>query len=209
MNIFKKINVEILIRALACALVLSAALSLVSFDATCSEIRNNVLRLHIKANSDSESDQALKLKVRDAVLEVSESVFADCQSLGEAYDAADQNLGLFNTVAQNTVYAMGYDYPVSVSVGESWFETREYETFTLPAGTYEAIKINIGDAQGKNWWCVMFPALCVPSATVTPSDSFDEDAEKIVTEPEGYEVRFKAVEVFEKIRHTLCDLFGF
>ncbi len=208
MNKIKFFNKELLIRAVACAFVLTAVLSLVNFDAKCDEIRNNVLRLHIKANSDSASDQELKLRVRDAVLVVSKDVFSGCESLDEAYLKANENIELFNTTAQNAVYSYGYDYPVSVTLGDAWFETREYEDFTLPAGTYDALRINIGDAQGKNWWCVMFPALCVPTATATPHNSFSEDTEKIVTEPQKYEVRFKAVEVFQRFKNKISLVFG-
>ncbi len=207
MNKLKKFNPQILIRAVACAFVFTAVLSLANFDAKCNEIRSNVLRLHIKANSDSASDQELKLHVRDAVLTASENIFSTCNSLEDAYAAAGENIDLLSNVAQNTVYSYGFDYPVSVTLGEAWFETREYENFTLPAGTYDALRINIGQAEGKNWWCVMFPALCVPSATVTPQNSFSENSEKIVTEPDKYEVRFKTVEVFEKIKYKLSSFF--
>ena len=209
MNITKTEKIQLLIKAVACALVLSAAMSLASFEESCGKIRENVLRLHIKANSDSAVDQNLKLSVRDAVLVTSEAVFSECSSLEEAYTAASDNVEKFKETAQNTVNELGFDYPVSVSIGEAWFETREYESFTLPAGNYEAVRINIGEGKGQNWWCVMFPTLCIPSAKpVDVGENMDDDCEKIVTEPERYEVRFKAVERYERIKSGIIRFLG-
>ncbi len=204
--IFQRLRVDILFRAVACALVLAIAMSLVNFDASCEGIRENVLRLHIKANSDSLEDQELKLKVRDAVLTVSEQIFADCTSEAEACYKATESIGLLNEVAQDEVIRNGYDYPVTVSVGNAWFETRHYETFTLPAGTYEAVRINIGEAKGKNWWCVMFPALCIPSAGENMGE-MNEKEQEIVTEPDRYVVRFKMVEIFETVKNRIGKIF--
>lgn len=198
---------DLIFRAVACGLVLAVAMSVVSFDARCEEIRNNVLRLHIKANSDSVDDQELKLKVRDAVLEVSGEIFADCNSEAEAFDAANENIDLLNEIAQNTVFENGYSYPVSVSVGDAWFETRHYEDFSLPAGVYEAVRISIGEGKGKNWWCVMFPALCIPSAT-KDLDEMDEAEQEIITESDRFAVRFKVVEIFESFKNKIGKIFG-
>lgn len=207
MNVLKKIDKSIVLKAVACALVLSAALSLVGFDTACEEIRDNVLRLHIRANSDSAEDQELKLYVRDAVLQVSDEIFEGCQNESEAFAAANDKLDLLNEVAQNAVSEKGYDYPVSVSIGDAWFETREYESFTLPAGTYEAVRINIGSGSGKNWWCVMFPALCIPSASDNDvSDALGEKQEEIVSNSDKYVVRFKVVEIFERIRNKFRQI---
>ena len=205
--ILKRFSVDVFLRAVACALVLIFAFSVVRFEARCEGIRHNILRLHIKANSDSDEDQALKLKVRDAVLSVSEQVFADCSSEAEAFAAANQSIALLNETAQNAVYENGYSYPTTVSVGDAWFETRHYEKFTLPAGNYEAVRINIGDGKGKNWWCVMFPALCIPSAGDN-LDDMDEKEQEIVTEPDHYVVRFKVVEIFQSFKNKLVKIFG-
>ncbi len=209
MNILKKFNVAMGIRALCCGLVLAAAMSVVCFEHTCDGIRNNVLRLHIKANSDSQEDQELKLFVRDAVLNVSEEIFSSATTEEEAFSIAKENIDLLNETAQNAVFQKGYDYDVSVTIGDAWFETRRYEHFTLPAGTYEAVRINIGSGEGKNWWCVMFPALCIPSAKADDvSDNFEEREEKIVTQSEKYVVRFKTVEIFERIKNKIGKIFG-
>ena len=209
MNILKIEKVNLFIRAVACALVFTAAISLVSFEASCDEIRQNVLRLHIKANSDSESDQNLKLLVRDAILEVSEQVFSGCDSVEKAYTCAADNVTLFQETAETVIKSNGYDYSVSVDIGTAWFETREYENFTLPAGTYEAVRINIGSGEGKNWWCVMFPSLCIPSAKSDDAKQvLGEENEKIVSKPDRYEVRFKTVEIFEKLKQRLSKIFA-
>lgn len=205
--ILRKFNIDSFLRATACALVLILAFSVVRFEARCEGIRDSCLRLHIKANSDSNEDQVLKLKVRDAVLQVSEQIFADCNSEAEAFAAANQNIKLLNDTAQNVVYENGYSYPTTVSVGDAWFETRHYEDFTLPAGTYEAVRINIGDGEGENWWCVMFPALCIPSVSDNMG-GMDEKEQEIVTEPDRYVVRFKVVEIFQSFKNKIGKFFG-
>ena len=205
--ILRRFSVDVFLRATACALILILAFSVVRFEARCEGIRDSCLRLHIKANSDSDEDQALKLKVRDAVLSVSEQIFADCGSEAEAYAAASQNIELLNKTAQNAVYENGYHYLTTVSVGDAWFETRHYEDFTLPAGTYEAVRINIGNGEGKNWWCIMFPALCIPSVS-NSMDEMDEKEQEIVTEPERYVVRFKVVEIFQTFKNKIGKIFG-
>lgn len=208
MNVQKNSGFDIILRAVACGLILAATMSIVRFDSRCDRVRDNILRLHIKANSDSHEDQQLKLKVRDAVLQVSEEIFGGCGSEDEAVKAASENLELLTETAQKEVFANGFEYPVTVSVGDAWFETREYESFTLPAGTYEAVRINIGEGDGKNWWCVMFPSLCIPSAKAQESlESAEIKEQEIVTEPERYVVRFKVVEVFEKIKNRFIGIF--
>ena len=113
-------------------------------------IADKLIRLHVVANSDSGEDQALKLKVRDEVLAAS-----------EGYETVtDELIDIIQARAQNCVYANGYDYDVRVSRGEMWFDTREYDGFSLAAGTYDALQVRIGEGAGKNWWCVIFPPLC-------------------------------------------------
>ena len=113
-------------------------------------VADKMTRLHVVANSDSESDQQLKLKVRDAVLKAS-----------EGHDTvSDALLTEMREAALQCIYDNGYDYTVTVERGEMWFDTRDYDGFSLAAGYYDAVKVRIGQAQGKNWWCVIFPPLC-------------------------------------------------
>lgn len=207
-NLFKHIHRSAAIRAIACGLVLVLTLGICGFDAKCDTVRENVLRLHVLANSDSNEDQALKLKVRDALLTVSGGVFENCTSEQEAVTSAKENLALFTKTAEQVIAENGYSYSVKVEVADTWFETRDYESFSLPAGTYEALKVTIGEGKGKNWWCVMFPSICLPAASGESKDFscvLEDDTAEIVEQPKRYKARFKVVEVFEKARKSIAD----
>ncbi len=197
-------------KAIACALIVSLALSLCGFSGQCQEIREKVLRLHILANSDSEADQQLKLKVRDAVVAKAADLFEPAQNAGDALAAAEKKLPELVATAQQVVYAEGYTYEVQAQLCRMYFTTRQYEEVSLPAGMYDAVRFTIGEGAGKNWWCVVFPPMCVSAATQseTLSDVLNEEQTAIVTKPDAYEVRFKVVEVFEDIAHRLRSWFG-
>lgn len=176
--------------------------SVTTFAAECSQIREDVLRLHILANSDSEEDQALKLKVRDRILLEMGDVFETPETLEDAKTAASKHLDEIREIAQQEVYDNGYDYPVHAELINMYFTTREYETFTLPAGMYDAVRITIGDAEGKNWWCVLYPPLCLPAAQSeeTLEQALGEEETDLVTRNPQYEVRFAVVEWFENLK---------
>ncbi len=188
-----------IIRALALALGLSVVISLCGFDGECREIRESVLRLHILANSDSAEDQALKLKVRDAVVEQTAGLFDGVENETEARMVAEQTLSEIRQVAQQCVYDAGYRYPVTAELVDMYFTTRTYDTVTLPAGMYDAVRITIGEAAGQNWWCVVFPPLCVSAATdaADVGDVLTDEQQDIVENSDRYEVRFKIVEWIE------------
>lgn len=197
----KKISFKILNLSLCMALISGIFLSLADFDASCNELRNNVLRLHIIANSDSEADQKLKLKIRDEILKNSPDIFNNTDNIEDAVLAANQKTDEFCGIANRVIEENGFEYSASVSVGDSYFETREYEDFTLPAGVYKSLIVSLGKAEGKNWWCVIFPEICLPTAqkgdlTDTVSDSTAEIAKK----PKKYIMRFKVVEIYEEIK---------
>lgn len=191
--------------AVLIGLTLAVLLSLVGFNAQCGEIRENVLRLHVLANSDTEEDQALKLRVRDRVLAAGEEIFTGASTEAEALEAARANVDLLQAAAEAEIAQSGYAYPVRVEVGKSSFSTRVYEDFTLPAGEYEAVRVLIGEAAGHNWWCVMFPAVCLPAAEEKEdfSQVLEGDTLKIVEEPARFAFRFKAVEIYEGIRDKI------
>lgn len=187
--------------AVAAAFILSIILSFFSFEARCEDIRNNVLRLHILANSDNEYDQALKLKVRDEILNSSGELFNQCTDLESAISFSKNSLKDWEIIAENVVRENGYDYDVNVALKRVYFETRHYDTFTLPAGFYEAVQFEIGEGKGKNWWCVMFPSFCLSAAAEKESLKYlGEDATKIITNSKKYEIRFKTVEIYQKIK---------
>ena len=182
---------------LVCAVFVSAA----HFDAACDDLRNNVLRLHIIANSDSKEDQAVKLAVRDALLDEASELFEGQTGLEAAERTAEANTELFAGIAERVLRENGFLYGAEASVGDSYFEPREYEDFTPPAGNYRALIIRLGSAEGKNWWCVVFPGVCVPAASdARLSDSTCEESASIAEHPKKYEIRFKAVEIYEDIK---------
>lgn len=163
------------------------------------DISTKVFRMHILANSDSDDDQNLKLNVRDKVLSVTEDLYKSCNSVDDAIEFTKDNISLIKSEAQKVINACGYDYNTNVYVTKEYFSTRKYENFTLPAGIYDSLKIEIGEGKGHNWWCVMFPAVCVSGCT----DDFGEtltDEEIEMIKSNKYIVRFKAVEIYEKIK---------
>ena len=189
-------------KALILAVVLMMLCTITGFAGQCETISDRVLRVHVLANSDSQEDQALKLKVRDKVLECSAYMLDDAQDLNQAEALTEQNLQDIQKVAQEEVYRQGYDYPVKVELTNMHFNTRVYETVTLPAGEYDALRVSIGEAQGHNWWCVMFPPMCLPAAEESKElqDVLDPAQIEIVEGGSQYEVKFKTIEVLEDIK---------
>lgn len=172
------------------------------------EIYESVVRLHVLANSDSEEDQALKLSVRDAILQESTPWLADCSTQAEATALLEAHKDDLKQIAENVVQDAGYSYPVSILLGEEAYPERDYDSVCFPSGSYTSLRVCIGDAEGQNWWCCLFPPLCLGSSTVSSSDAEDAfiavgltpDQYKIITETEKpvYRVRFKILELFQK-----------
>lgn len=186
--------------SLFCGLVISVLLSIISFGASCGEIRQDVLRMHVIANSDSVEDQAVKLKVRDAVLEAGEDLFDGTLTAEGAEQVLDSDIERLQNAAQNVLTENGFDYGVRVEIGKDYFNTRTYDgEVTLPAGEYEAVRVILGEGQGQNWWCVMFPPMCLPAAEADTeiSDVLTQNEEDVVKSNPKYEARFKIVELFE------------
>ena len=176
--------------------------SFANFNASCEELRDNVLRLHIIANSDSKADQELKLKIRDEILKTSNNLFETDTNLEKAISTCQNSIDDFEKIAQRVAEENGFQYDINVKIGTAYFETREYESFTLPAGNYESLIIEIGEAKGKNWWCVIFPQVCIPAATEAQlSDSVGERGTEIAQNPQKYVMKFKTVEIYENIKH--------
>ena len=129
-------------------------------NAVSNDLSTAVFRLHVIANSDSSEDQSLKLKVRDNLLEYMNSISSECKTKTEAIKLAEENIDIIKQIAQKTVIENGYNYPINISIGNFYFPTKFYGDISLPSGYYDALKVEIGEAKGKNWWCVMFPSLC-------------------------------------------------
>lgn len=198
-KLWAKKGAVVLLAMVLVAAVMTAIASLGEFRIRCEDISDKVLRLHVLANSDAEEDQALKLQVRDAVLDGSAELFQASQSKADAMEKVAAQQESLQAIAQKTVWENGYDYPVTVELTETYFNTRTYGDITMPAGYYDAFQVKIGAAEGKNWWCVLFPAICVPAATGPQLDDVLSDEELAVVRDDGYEIRFKVVEWYEAV----------
>lgn len=198
----KKMELSMII-GMAGAIVIS---SWTQFTGSLFDLQENVLRLHILANSDSMEDQLLKYEVRDSLIEASEDIF------GTEYDSSNiieenviDKLPLIEHIAEKTIKENGFSYSVTAELVNMEFDAREYEDITMPAGFYDAVRVTIGEAKGQNWWCVMYPPLCVPTALDVESDKdiekdcFTKEERKLLHHPEQYEVKFKCVEWFKKL----------
>ena len=169
-----------------------------------SELSQNIVRLHVLANSDSDEDQALKLKVRDAILAYSKNEFTK-------KDEVKSQLDSYKNIAKEVISQNGFDYDVDVEYGNFEFPTKKYKNIALPAGNYDAVRVKIGKAEGKNWWCVMFPPLCFVDGTTDESyaedklrSSLGKESYDIITakSDEGkfpFAIKFKIVEFYGKI----------
>lgn len=191
----------LLIKSAIIAFVLTVIYSVIPFQAVCAEIPNDVFRFHILANSDSEEDQVLKLKVRDKVLEKTKILFDTANSKSDAEEFVKANLETIEKIAQNEVYKNGYNYPVKAEVVNMHFDTRYYESYTLPSGMYDALRITIGNAKGHNWWCVMYPSICISTVDEGKSrakNALSDDEYSVVTD-DKVEYKFFIVELFQKI----------
>lgn len=197
-----KISGQRLRISLLCGLMCAVFLSLTDFNASCEDLRQNVLRLHIIANSDSQADQALKLKIRDRILEESGDIFALCQDVEQAVEVTENQLLRFQKIANEVITEEKFNYSAVAEVSDKYFETRVYDEFTLPAGNYKSLVINLGKGEGKNWWCVIFPEICLPAARESGLDkTARDDSVSIAKNSDHYILRFKLVEIYEDIKN--------
>ena len=186
---------------LVLTILISNTVGIVRDGLALDRLRGSVLRLHILAESDSERDQTLKLRVRDALLE--SGILDGADSLSEAEAIAADRLPDIERIAETVLRANGCGLPVEAELTDTEFDVRTYGDITMPAGTYRALRVKIGSAQGHNWWCVMYPSLCVPAACEVTDDRqtelkrFDDEELDIMYEPEKYEVRFA---IWDKIK---------
>lgn len=193
--------------SISLGLIISIIASLASFGADCSEIRQDVVRLHILANSDSEEDQQVKLLVRDALLNSGKELFSGAVNVRNAEECLENQKQELVEAANKVLAENGFDYKTQIYLAEEYFTTRQYENFTLPAGEYLALKVILGKGEGHNWWCVMFPPLCLPAAAEnTELDVvFGDDGADIVQNSGKYKIKFKIVEIIEELRYKIND----
>ena len=186
--------------ALLIGVIFALAISSISaFAGESASIREQVLRLHIVANSDSKTDQALKLAVRDAVLGERPELFSGGTTRDEARELAAVQLPEIEEIARIEIARRGYDYPVRAEIVNMYFATRQYEGFILPAGRYDAIRLTIGQGQGENWWCIMFPPMCIPAAS-QDAHPLEEQLAQLGQTP-LYRPGFAVVEIVEGLRN--------
>lgn len=192
------------------ALMAGVALSLllgVWLDGQQHALADKVIRLHVIANSDSDADQALKLEVRDRILAEAADLFQAGCTVDEAAQAITAKLPDLAQAGREVVAREGYAYPVTASLEDNvWFPTKTYTGFALPQGGYTALRVVIGEGAGRNWWCVVFPPLCLGSVTETVADAsalgeLDGDDVALITgDSEEYVIKFKAIELWEQFK---------
>ena len=205
-SVFKRLIIVLLLLIL---FIFISAISYVS--AVSNNIANGVFSLHVIANSDSPEDQNLKYIVRDELIKYMNTLAKDCTSKQEVIEIAQNNISNFENIAKKTIQDNGFNYNVTVEIGNFDFPTKTYGDITLPAGTYDSLKIKIGKSEGQNWWCVMFPPLCFVDVTtgIVPEESkkemkeaMPEEEYSLISNTNNSEVnfKFKLIEFFENIK---------
>ncbi|MBR6518550.1 MAG: stage II sporulation protein R [Oscillospiraceae bacterium] len=166
---------------------------------TAQDIRQNTLRLHIIANSDSLQDQSVKIAVRDDILKSENIIFSDAEDFDTAVKNTQKNLGKIESMVNNFLKDIGVGYTARCTLENYHFDTKQYNGFALPKGEYTALTVRLGKAGGKNWWCVVYPALCSQSCGDTV---LENSADFIKTEK--ITARFRVVEIFEDIKYRFA-----
>lgn len=185
LNLFKNSKVKMII-ILSFLLFLYITICAFSYaQSVLPDIADSVFRLHVIANSDSDEDQNLKYKVRDSLLSYMNDICKNCTTKQKAINLVEENKDTFKQIALDTIKQNGYNYDVNINIGNFEFPTKQYGDISLPAGFYDALRVEIGEAKGHNWWCVMFPPLCFVDITsgVVPEDS-KESLENSLSEEE-------------------------
>lgn len=202
MSLSKKNKISVTV-----GIVVAILFSICSFAKTSEEIRSDVLRLHVIANSDTSVDQNLKLRLRDYILQEGKDIFNGSVNVENAVEKIEPVLPELEKSAKAFVNQAGFDYDVKISLSNEYFTTRTYETVTLPAGKYLALRVVIGSGEGHNWWCVMFPPMCVPAADKKDEieNVFSEKEIKLVESKPKYEPRFKVVEIYEQLKEIISE----
>lgn len=184
-------------------IILGIAQPVVAAVKTSEDISNKVFRLHILANSNSTEDQNTKLMLKNFILENSKDVIGG-KTLDEAISNAKNNRNEITEMCNEYLKSIGIDYKVVVSVVKEYFKTRVYDDFTLPAGKYNSLKIELGEAKGHNWWCIVFPSVCLSACTESMNDYLNEDEMKLVSNT--YSPKFKVVEIYESAKEKIKNM---
>lgn len=161
---------------------------------------DKIIRIHVIANSDSDEDQELKYKVRDGILKTASEIISGCESKEEAMQRISENLYAVESAARRVLDENGSQYGVVCSLANEEFDTREYDGFTLPAGDYDSLCVRIGEAKGKNWWCICYPSLCIGTAvSIDDCEVFNEGELLIVKEPQKVRLKLWCYEFLRKL----------
>lgn len=195
-------------------LLLVAVAYLMEFVAVAEDYRtlqDSVIRLHVVGASDSREDQEVKLQVRDAVVAYVEEAMRHVMTPEEAKAWLQENLPQIKQAADDVLSGLGLEDRAEVTLQSEAFPTRHYDTFSLPSGVYDALRVTIGEGKGQNWWCVVFPSLCLPAAGEKTEDvaagaGFSDDLTNTVTGQEGYRIRFFFMDVLGKIENFFFNL---
>lgn len=217
------LNIRIIQAAAVIAITITFALfSLFSYsNAVVKNLADNLIRFHVIANSDSPEDQQLKAHVRDRIISYMNVKLKDSRDVEETKHIILENLGRIEEIARNEIRSSGREYPVKAMLGTFNFPTKLYGDITLPAGKYQALRVEIGKAEGANWWCVLFPPLCFVDVTHgTVSADVKEDLKKVLNQEEyklvttadegeiPIKVKFKVVEFFQNSKINVAGAFG-
>jgi stage II sporulation protein R len=198
----------ILALSIVFGLLISITASAMNFSKDCDNLRQNLLRLHIIANSDSAEDQAAKLAVRDRLQTEFAGLFSMAENEQQAETVAAVNLDKLKFTAEDELRKHGSSDDVAIQIIDRYFLTTEYENFVLPAGQYRALQVRIGKAEGKNWWCVAFPPLCLPAATAKDVDKaviLTPKQQETMKKSGGYKIKFKIVEIYQNIKKWMSE----
>lgn len=168
--------------------------------AVSNNLSDAVFRLHVLANSDSSEDQELKLKVRDGLLDYMNKICSNCSTKEEAISLAISHTENFQNIAEQIILENGFDYSVKININNFYFPTKNYGDISLPAGFYDALRVEIGEAKGQNWWCVMFPSLCFvdissgivgDNAKENLEENLEEESYSIISDTSHSNIKFK------------------
>ena len=202
----KKVKYSLILIILLGIYIFISAISYVT--AVSSELEDSIFRLHVIANSDTKEDQNLKYIVRDKLIEYMNSISLNANNKEEAMKIANMHIDDYNEIARQTIIDNGYNYDVHVEIGNFSFPTKTYGDISIPAGSYDALRVKIGEAKGQNWWCVMFPPLCFVnvSSGIVPDESkkvledeLSEEEYSIISDTNSAEIKFKfkIIELFQ------------
>ncbi|MGN1043798.1 MAG: stage II sporulation protein R [Acutalibacteraceae bacterium] len=194
-------------KAIISGFIISVLISFTGFFNRCECISDKIFRLHIIANSDQDFDQDLKLKVRDRILKDFGSKFKNLSDLVSAEKLTEENIENIKRSAIDEIKANGYDYPVEIYITRMYFNTRTYDDISMPAGVYDALRVVIGEGKGKNWWCVMFPPMCVSAACEKDElgTVLNKEEIEILENKREYNFEFKILEIFFQIKNFIDE----